>query len=177
MVAWGTLLGWAKLLTPRVMLAIFIVSAMLLFSPASFITRIGLTSFRDTSLQWLGLAFVSSIGLLGAYGIFEHLPKGIETVRFRIKRRRRARSLTTIEKRVIQCYIRNGTRTQRFNVSSGVISGLIAYGFVKSGPRVGDFVSGFPFNITDWAYRYFKMHPDLIDTPDLAPWNPMEGVP
>jgi hypothetical protein len=58
-----------------------------------------------------------------------------------------------------------------------VISGLIAYGFVKSEPRVGDFVSGFPFNITDWAYRYFKMHPDLIDTPDLAPWNPMEGVP
>jgi hypothetical protein len=177
MVAWSTLLGWAKLLTPRIMLTMFIVSAMLLFSPASFITRIGLASFRDTNLQWVGLAFVSSIGLLGAYGIFEHLPKGIKTVRFRIKRRHRAISLTTIEKRVIQSYIRNGTRTQRFNFGSGVISGLMACGFVKDEPRAGDPISGFPYNITDWAYRYFEMHPDLIDTPGLLPWNPMEGVP
>jgi hypothetical protein len=178
MVGWSTVLGWAKILTPRLMLAICIVSAVLLFSPAAFIARIGLTSFRATSLQWVGLAFLASAGLLVAYGALEHLPQAIKNVRFRIRRKRRAGSLTTNEKRVMQSYIRSGTRTQRFNIDSGTLSGLMAYGIVQLASRGPcDPAAGFPFNITDWAYQHFKTHPELIDTPGVAPWNPMDGLP
>lgn len=178
MAVWGTLLGWAKILTPKLMFSILIASVILLFSPAAFIARVGLTSFKAANLQWIGLAFVGSIGLLLAYGAFEYLPKGIEDVRFRIRRARRARALTVTEKRVMQSYTRNETRTQRFNIDSGTISGLIAFGFVQlasQGPY--DPAAGLPFNITDWAYRYFKAHPEFIETLGMAPWNSMDGLP
>jgi hypothetical protein len=177
MAAWSTLLAWVKILTPKLMLAICTLSAVLLFSSPVFIARLGLTSFKTTNLQWIGLAFLASGSLLVGHGAFDFLPKGIESVRFRIRRKGRARSLSMVEKQVMQSYIRNNTRTQRFNIDSGIISGLVAYGVLHLASKQGDAVSGFPFNITDWAYRYFGTHPELIATPGMDPWNPSDGVP
>jgi hypothetical protein len=52
----------------------------------------------------------------------------------------------------------------------------MAFGFLQIAAR-GDPVSGPPFNITDWTYRSFEKHSELIDTPGMAPWDAMKGVP
>jgi len=171
------ILDWVKILTPKLMLSVCVLSAVLLYSPVRLIASLGLTFLRRDNLQWIGLAFVVSASLLVGHGAFEFLPKLLKSLRFQIRRKRRARALSVEEKRVIQSYIHGKTRTQRFNGDSCVISGLIAYGFVLLASQRGDAVSGFPFNITDWAYRYFVKHPKLVDTPGIGPWDPSDGLP
>lgn len=175
MVALSTVLGWVKVLTPRLMLSICIVSAILLFSPPAVLARLGLAAFKNAYAQWIGLAFVACVGLLLGHGALEYLPNWLARALFQIKRKRRAGSLSAIEKSVIQGFIHNGTRTQRFKSDSGVIAGLRAFGFVDLAVNRGDPISGFPFNISEWAYQYFQNHPELIA--GVEPWNPLDGLP
>jgi len=75
------------------------------------------------------------------------------------------KNLTKKEKKALQAYISQGTKTARWNVDSGVIAGLVGNSVLYRASKYGNAVGGFAFNISDWAWAYLLDHPEYIETP------------
>jgi hypothetical protein len=55
--------------------------------------------------------------------------------------------------------------TRRWNLESGVVNSLVREGILFLSSRTGNQVSGFAYNINQWALDYLVQHPELIATP------------
>jgi len=161
-VNWSALLESTKILTPKLMLPVCILSAFLLFSPAHLIAAIGLSQFVAGNRAWIGLSFLASASLLISHCARTYLPRGIKVLNLARKRRFRARALSEDEKQLIRGYINNNTRTLYYTLDDGVVSGLVREGFLERATSVSNRETAFAFNITDWAYEYFTDHRELI---------------
>ena len=56
-------------LSPKYVFAVFTAGAFLLFVPASFLNRMGLTQFRERFLPYIGAVTLLSATLLFAHGV------------------------------------------------------------------------------------------------------------
>jgi hypothetical protein len=77
----------------------------------------------------------------------------------------RLHHLTSEEKKLLQSYVKRGTRTRRWNVGSGVVNGLVRMGILFSSSNIGSQVEGFAYGISEWAFEYLNAHQELIATP------------
>ena len=78
------------------------------------------------------------------------------------RRQKMFERLTRAEKDILLLYIVNGTKTNRFPISDGVVGGLMQKGVLFVSSNIGDELSGFPYNITDVAYDYLRENPKLL---------------
>jgi hypothetical protein len=160
-----SLLEFLKL-TPRYLTAIGLVAGLILFGGDKFRETLGLTKFAQDYRFVLGILFLSSLVLLlvaiGSGGIgrvkrWWRKRKSFQRITQRLHR------LTEDEKQILRYYIVNNTRSNCLNIQDGVVNGLVAAGIIFRSASVGDMIEGFSHNITDIAWNYLNIYPDVLE--------------
>jgi len=149
----------------RYSVAIGIVVSIVLFSPDSIMSHLGLLKYRDEGKPYFGVILLLCIALAIAGAIGAVVEK-INDSRFLRARKRRLRRLSNGEKQVLRGYIDGQTRSQYFDVTSGLINGLVSESIIYrasnlSSPQYG--MMAFAYNIQPWAWDYLNEHRDLLD--------------
>ena len=149
---------------PKVFFALALVGIVIIFSPDSFVERLGLTEFRLQYKSYIGIATLTSTALLLA-----HLGSyGYSWIRQRFVFWRTMRDLTLEEKRVLKKYILNDEPTQSFAIGDGVANGLAHKKILYRASNVGTDGQYFDFNLQTWARRYLKRRKNYFrNVPDL----------
>ena len=159
-----TLLEFLKL-APRYLIALGIASAFLLFSPDSVLKRLGVLEFAQAYRQWLGIILVLSAALFAVtmakdmIGWFKKRRSRTIASRRMI---RRLYSLTEDEKQILRFYIAEQTRANSLRIDDGVVQGLVANGIIYRSTWLGHMLEGFAHNITEEAWDYLQLHPELL---------------
>jgi len=153
-------------LAPRYLIALVIVGALLLFSPESFLGRMGMTGFMQEHRGWVGLVTVLSLVLFlvdRTIAIYRGVERG-RTRRAGEKRiSRRLDDLTEREKQVLRYYINNKTKTNVLDMSCGVVEGLADAGIIARASYYSDVGTFFAYNMTEFAWAYLKERPHLLE--------------
>jgi hypothetical protein len=149
---------------------LFIASTLLLYTPETWLNKVGLLEIKTNYKTWIGLVFVISFSFLISSGI-SLIIKKIKAV-INEKSVRQAvidslHSLTPEEKEYLAGYIVNQTQTQNFNIQDGVVTGLKNKYIIYRASNVGTmFGPGFAFNINTFAYNYLMKNPHLLGEPE-----------
>jgi ABC-type multidrug transport system fused ATPase/permease subunit len=79
------------------------------------------------------------------------------------------KNLSDEERSVLRRYIEGNTKTQSFNIASGVAAGLEGTGVLYRASNAGHSGSlAFDFNIQPWAWTRLKKNPKLLDPPPTS---------
>jgi len=155
-------------LAPRYIAAITVFTGFLLFSSKAILSKIGIWDFSQNNRSWIGIAFVGSsalflIGLL--IDIFKWIGKCMR--RRRISRHiiDRLHNLTEGEKQILRYYLANQTRANTLRYDDGVVQELAAEGIIYRSTTMGSLLEGFSYNISDIAWDYLHLHPNLLMGP------------
>jgi hypothetical protein len=144
----------------RYLFSAFVVSAVFLFAPESFLKALGVSQYREKGKFYCGLLFLILAVILIATGI-EKL-HGYLLLR---SRQKRLRFLTAEEVQILRAYIEGETRTLYLSVQSGVVKGLVHEKIIyrSSGVNAPDYgLLAFAHNIQPWAWKYLNKHRDLL---------------
>jgi len=153
-------------LAPRYLVAVAIFCGILLFGSKEFIETIGVYQFTQDYRQWLGVTFIASVSLvLMDWGIKVHA-----IIRNRMHSAKREKSilqslncLTEEEKQILRYYIAKQSKTNTLRTNDGVVNGLVAKGIIYIAARHGTLIEGFAHNISDLAWDYLNLNPELLD--------------
>jgi len=151
--------------SPKFWLSVFLFCASLLLVPSVWLQRLGLLNLLAQYRPWLAV-----IGLFAAAILLAELLTVAGKVihqRYLSWRRHRVsmdylNNLTAVEKGVLLGYIKNDTETRNFDISDGVVSGLVTKGLLYQSSSVGHLISGFPFNIQPWVRHHLLGRPQLL---------------
>ena len=162
-------IGWVKL-QPKYLAAIALASTALLTLPTSVSENIGVQDFVDTYRMWIGVVCLASISLLLAH--VSWIVKDMALLWLHKKRASRhaicaLHQLTPAEKEILAEYIIRDTKSIKQDCTSGVILELQSSFILTQASPLGDFRRGFAFNMTPWAWKYLKEHPDILE-PELS---------
>ena len=159
MIDWGKIVESLKL-PPRYVFALALAGALVLFLPDTFVNRIGLLTFRQRFLPFIGaITLLSSTLLVAHAGAFI-----VDWLKRRINLRamqKSLKSLTAGEKDALRPFILDGENTRDFAVNDGVAGGLHARHILFPSSNAG-YAMMFPYNLQPWARDYLKKHPKLI---------------
>ena len=156
----GKILETIKL-SPKYLSPIAISSGVILFFPDSFLGTIGLLKFREDFKGWIGALFL----LLSSLLITHITMYIIKRVKWRLKHKARVKrinNLTPDEKRVLQEYTGNNTRTAYFDVNDGVVRGLEHEGIIYRSSDVSKRFTLFSYNVQPWAWEYLNNNPEVV---------------
>ena len=155
---------WLKL-KPKYLFALGLGSGLLIFSPVSFLEKLGLIELATDFRPWIGALFLLSAVLL-ITNILSKLGTPIqrkfEDMLFVRRKAKHFKELTPAEKHILRRYLEGDTRTLDLNVSDGVTNGLIAAKILYRASTLGDMSGYFAHNIQPWAWRYLKKHPEMV---------------
>jgi len=157
-------LNWIKL-SPKYLLGIEIISGFLLFGNSALLETLGLKEFQGQYRSWIGLSLVISSGLLGAHILVEIWTKGknkVSTKRVVRAGKTRLKNLTQQEKKILNGFISNQTRTWSLDFTDGVVSGLESYKIIYRAGNMSNGGTYFSYNIQPWAWEYLNKHPELL---------------
>lgn len=153
-------------LAPRYLVALGVAAAGLLFMPPRWLSRLGLENFVVENKQWLGLALLISTMLwvvfvfASCWGI---LKRAVYRRRNDARTIRKLQSLTEGEKEILRYYLVKGTRTNVLKVDDGVVQGLVHKKIIYRATSMGNLIEGFAHNITDLAWDYLHLYPEVLD--------------
>ena len=137
-----------KSATPKVALAVFLCSSVLLFAPLEFVMKIGLESFRNDYVSVIGFVFLAS-GVLTLLNASHAALNPIKTFMAESQLERNTNiilnELTAAEKAVLRPYILGGENTQYFPISDGISSGLQTKGILYRASNLSLPGPGSPF--------------------------------
>ncbi|KTS98349.1 superinfection exclusion B family protein [Pseudomonas parafulva] len=153
-------------LAPRYFVAFGITAAGLIFMPPDWLERLGLENFVVQNKQWLGLVLLISTMLWTVFIVASGcnaLKRWIHRRRSCARTIRRLQSLTEGEKEILRYYLALGTRTNVLKVDDGVVQGLVSKGIIYRAASMGDLIEGFAHNITDLAWDYLHLHPEVLE--------------
>jgi len=160
-----TIIEFLKL-APRYLIALGLMAACLLFSPDSFLKKMGVSQFVQDNRSWLGLLFIGTTALF-LVSIAGDILKSLK--RWRLNRRAyaqitdRLNHLTEDEKQILRYYIAKQTRANTLRMDDGVVQGLAAAGILYRSTSMGSVVEGFGYNISDTAWEYLNVFPNLLE--------------
>lgn len=152
-------------LKPRFWFGILLLSSSLLFLPSESLDRLGLKDFRDSQRSWIGLVFLGSIVFLGSYAAEEVWITGKKIY---LERRQlkswhdQIANLSPPEKLVLREYIENQETTRYFEISDGIVNGLVAKKILYCASNIGAYYTSFPFNLQPWAWKHLNEHPEIL---------------
>lgn len=155
---------WLKISSTH-LFAIAAAAAVLLFSPLPVLSALGLAQFVAYFRMWIGFALLICGAVLVARGLASVIALvKTRSQRSRMMKRKQARlhKLTPDEATVLAGYLGDETRTQYFQLTNGVVQGLLAEGIVFRVSTEGSWLRGFAYNIQPWAMDYLTAHPELV---------------
>ena len=159
------LLDFLKL-TPRYLVVFGVTSALLLFSGENFLKRIGVYQFAQDYRAWLGIIFLLSSALLIVaipIKITKWVKQWWKNRKFFQRMTQRLHSLTEDEKQILRFYIGKQTKSNVLDISDGIVQGLVASGIIYRAASIGNLVEGFAYNISEIAWDYLHIHPELLE--------------
>jgi Na+/phosphate symporter len=153
-------------LTPRYLIAFFVMASVLLFCPEEFLKFIGVLELAKDYRAVLGLAFVVT-GVL----LFISFASALVTAIKRMARKRqfkrrvteRLNGLTEDEKEILRFYIAFNTRANTLRIDDGVVQGLVASGIIYRSASLGNALEGWAHNIHEFAWDYLQKYPILLE--------------
>jgi hypothetical protein len=75
----------------------------------------------------------------------------------------RLNRLTEDEKQILRYYFAKQTRANNLRVDDGTVQGLVADGIIYRSASLGTMYGGFAHNISDIAWDYLIMNPNLLE--------------
>lgn len=161
-------LDWLKLPT-KTFVALCLASAVLLFSPSSFLASLGLDSFVGSYRPYLGATFVLSFAISAVSLVPSMVSSVLKSIRPRVEEffgirrgRKRLQELNPEEKKLLSHFILNETRSQNLPIQSGVVSALEREKILIRASRFGK-NHGFDYNIQPWAWEYLNKNKQLLE--------------
>lgn len=153
-------------LAPRFLVALGFAAGLLLFSSGQLLKRLGLSEFVQKWRFALGLTLVVSVALLaahiGAY-LLGSVKRGWRKRKFDRHVLERLHRLTEDEKQILRYYLAYNTRANMLRVENGVVQELVSEGIIYRSASVGSLLEGFAHNISDLAWDYLNLHPELLE--------------
>lgn len=153
-------------LAPRYFVLIAVVAAALLFMPSEWLDRIGVSKLAAENKQWLGLTLLVSSALWCGYVIstfWDSIKRLLNRRKNQLRVIKKLQYLTEGEKQILRYYVAENTRTNVLKVNDGVVQGLVASRIIYRAASIGDLIEGFAHNITDLAWDYLHLHPEVLD--------------
>ena len=164
---------------PQFVFVLSVTTGFIIFLPDSVVQKMGLFQIRSTFLPYISIIFLISTALFTT----QSSVKGFAWFRARRKKesdlRSRLKSLETLtreERDILRNFIERQSMTQRLNVDSGVINGLMMKGIIyraadraTSGFADNNYygrVYGCDHNMQAWAWEYLNKHPQLLSIPE-----------
>lgn len=137
-------------LAPKSSWTVFMVCAILLFSPASLQQILGTTSFVDNYRQWIGFVLIMSFSVWSTPILIKlfHRFQNNRNVKQRLK------NLTEPEKQILRYYVELNTRSNRLRMDNGDVHALVKARILYSS-RSG-------YIITDLAWDFIHKNPHLL---------------
>ena len=140
-------------LAVKPLLAVALASGFLLFSSAPLVAKPGMTTLIADYRSWLGLALGISCAYLLAHALVFLAQYGRATLEARAARKARVaflKGLTPDEKSRLVPYIHDPWASVVYQITDGVVQGLVAKGILFRAANVGH-GTGFSFNIQPWV--------------------------
>ena len=153
-------------LAPRFLAALGFAAGLLLFSNDQLLKRLGLTEFVQKWRFALGLTLVVSLALLAAHvGVYllELVKRGWRKRQFDKYVIERLHRLTEDEKQILRYYLARNTRANMLRMENGVVQELVSEGIIYRSANMGNLLEGFAHNISDVAWDYLNLHPELLE--------------
>lgn len=164
---------------PQFVFVLSVTTGLIIFLPDSVVQKMGLLQNRSTFLPYLSIIFLVSTVLF----ITQSSVKGFAWFRVRRKResdfRNRLKNLETLtkeERDILRSFIERQTMTQRLDIDSGVVNGLMLKGILyrATNRATSGFadsnnhgrVFGCDHNVQAWAWEYLNKHPQLLSIPE-----------
>jgi hypothetical protein len=142
-----------------------VATSVLLFSPKSLLSDIGLESFVREYRSWVGLVWLLSIALLLSHVLtpFAKFTRrwGWEKISIR-HGRKHLQELTPSEKEILKRFIFGNTRSQYLNFQNGDVKLLEREHIIFMASNTGNLIRGFAYNIQPWAWDYLKQNLHLL---------------
>jgi hypothetical protein len=168
--------------SPIIFLGLCIASGSILFVGDDLAKTLGLSEFRDQNRGYLVAAFIITLSILIAQGIWGS-GRFLESV---VKKRWENRklkqviedrkkclhNLTPDEKAYLAPYVLRDENTQYFLIEDGIAGGLEAKGIIYQASIVGNMLDGFAYNIQPWAREYLKENSHLLLGASPSPRSP-----
>lgn len=152
-------------LAVKPLLAVAVASGFLLFSSAPFVAKLGMTKLIADYRSWLGLALVISCAYLLAHALVFLAQHGRDTFEARATRKARMaflKGLTPDEKGRLVPYIHDQRASVVYQITDGVVQGLVAKGILFRSANVG-YGTAFSFNIQPWVRQEIEKNGALLD--------------
>lgn len=163
-------LAYKILKDQRFLLSVVLLSGILLFSPTSFLLKLGMADLVKNIRPWLGLAFLLSVAVLFSMFLFwikDIVIKKISERRELKYAKENLRLLSDDEKRFLSDYIIERTITKNAHLDNGVANSLEHKGIIYRGSTSGRVLTGFPFILQPWAADELKKNPEFLE-PELS---------
>jgi Super-infection exclusion protein B len=148
----------------RLIIGAFVVDAILVFGPNSFLKRLGVLQYREEGKPYFGwlLALLTAWIVAAIAGAIEDKLKEYLFLR---DRKKRLALLTAEEKNVLRRYIEGKTRSLYLDIGSPLVKGLENEAIIYRSTSISSPMHGFGafgYNIQDWAWEYLNEHRDLL---------------
>lgn len=164
-VSWIKLLDLLKMgIVPSTILLLS--SSVLLFASEELLSKIGLSAFVENYRSIIGFLWVVSLCAV-------LIPIIVACLKyFRnwfIKQRRLSNlqsslnMLSSAEKKVLRKYIKGNTKTQYFDMSDGVVGGLVSSEILYRSSNLSNQLGDFAYNVQPWAWNYLKKHYEILE--------------
>jgi len=151
-------------------LPVAIVTSVLLLAPQPVMDRLGLTELVNAYRMWIGLGCLFSVALLASLSVFALKEPFVKWLRMKSNLKAAKaylRRLTPGEKRTLAKYVCFNTKSQNLDCQSGIVNGLADAHVIYQSASIGSLISGFAYNIQEWAWAELNAHPELLE-PELS---------
>lgn len=162
---WTKLVDWVKQ-PPRIIAAIALATAIIIFAPVGVTKAIHLDSIQNV-MPYIGFVFVLCCSLLvmnlfiKGYSCCHERYLTNKLKKFRIKA---LQKLTLNEKQILLYYIEKKTKTQELAITDGVAAGLEANKIIGRATSISREGEWFDYNIQPWAWEHLNDHPELLES-------------
>lgn len=167
----GKFFSWLKL-NPSIVFVITVFSAAILYLPASVLEPLGFVNLRETYRPYIVILFIGSLTILLAYLLGWTGLKGYQWVskfHWRKKIKQKLTELSPEQKRILNEFISNNTRSAILDYSDGEVLELLNNRIISIPTRTplwysresaSDFDTA--VNLSPWVYQYLKQHPNVL---------------
>jgi len=157
-------IDWIKL-SPKYLIGIIIASCFLIFVPDDILKFLSIDTLVASIKPFLSFILIVSVAmLLGTFianiGSFLGGILSIWLKTFQYKNR--LKDLTKEEKEILISYLDNDTRSRRFNMTHGVVQGLVHEKILYQSTIMSSGIT-MSYNIQTWAWKYLKKNRKLLE--------------
>ena len=161
-------------LAPRYLFALVIAGILMIVLPERAMSRLGLRDTWTHPQFWIGIIILLAASLLLAHGlakVWGTMLGRYSTRKDRKRREQKFSNLTVPERKLLQCFVSAGSRSQQLKYDDGVVIGLMRDGMLSyASDRAVSYFDPQNFytqvNMEHWAWEFLQQHPECLSVDD-----------